>query len=246
LPAKRKALFPVSLSNDRFASKLVISAIAGVAHDYDDITILIADKLQVYNGVSRVIVEDLRDPKKTGFSFMDIERKVSQTLIERERWLKRVQAGIGPRSEGIKWHVHSLAAFGDHMGFDVLRRVSIMYDIDHDFRADVDQWARAYVNKRYGEASPNVLTRLYRLSARYIIEEAALSIRIRVFGRLTDELYAGDTTEPIARLYWDRYSNSVWDLAGLPSSECRFSFHEYSAGSDDTIQWREIQDDQQH
>jgi hypothetical protein len=242
LESKRKAFFPISLSNERFASKSVLSAIAAVLPDYDDITILVADKLQIYNQVSRAILEGSHSNNNSDFSFFQIEDKVSQTLVERERWLKTIKAEAGPSSSETTWHIHGLAAFGDQKAFDILRRISILYHIDLEFRSDVDQWAHSYVQRRYVGVNQAILTKLHSLSASYIIEEAALSIRIRVFGRLTDEFYIGDTTEPIAKLYWGRYSKTIWELAGLAASECRFSFHEYFLGAGGKAQWKNLAD----
>jgi hypothetical protein len=50
---RRKALFPISLSNDRFSTEAVVPAIREVLSQYDDIILLIADQMQIFNQIGK-------------------------------------------------------------------------------------------------------------------------------------------------------------------------------------------------
>lgn len=235
----RKALFPISLGNDRFSSEMVIPAIGGVLDRYSDVIVLIADRLQIYNHVSAAIAGQV-GTAELAFSFSTFEAKIDKTLAERERWIDKIKDGVGPAFSHVRWQIASLATFCDRRAFEVLRRVLIMYEIDPHFRSDINSWADQYVERRYNGLSPANAAQIRGLSVRYILEEAALSIRIRVFKRIGDELYMGETTEPIARIYWGMYSKGVWELAGLKAREFKFSFHEYSRYGAETGFWKEL------
>jgi hypothetical protein len=156
--------------------------------------------------------------------------------------LDRIKLAIGPASLGVKWEYTNVDMLSDRRGFAILRRILILYDLDNRFRHDVDEWAKSYVDDRYKDINRDVRQDMYRMSVRYILEEAALSIRIRVLRRILDEYYMGKTMDPILGVYWGRYLKSAWELAGVPVQEANFSFFEYAPGDLRTKRWRRVED----
>jgi hypothetical protein len=236
----RKALFPISLSNSRFSSEWVAPAIASVLSEYNDITIVIADKLQLYNHVGEWVALQFSKPAQEDFSFASQERTVGQTLEERQRWLERLKLQLGLPSLEARWHIYSVANLGDSKGFEILRRIAILYEVDTVFRREVDEWAKMYVDERYRKLSSEIRTKIQRLSVRYILEEAALSLRVRVFKGICDEFYIGSTNRPVASIYWGRYSKNLWELVGLPPKQASFAFHEYVVDANGSPKWRRV------
>ncbi len=222
----KKALFPVSLSNQAFSSSWVVPAVRAVLGQYDEIIILVADRLQLYNHIAAAI-ESGMGTKQEKVSFKVFESRIDQTLSEREKWLERIKFQVGRQALSATWSVLSLRTITDRRAFDILRRVSIMYEIDDLFRGDVDSWAKRFVSRRYSKTTVEDRVAIEQLSVRYILEEAAISIRLRVLGRIADEFYIGETTEPIANIYWNKYSRGCWELAGTKAYDIDFAFFEY-------------------
>jgi hypothetical protein len=118
----------------------------------------------------------------------------------------------------------------------------ILYDLDHKFRDDVDEWAKSFVDNRYNDIFLSVRRDICRMSVRYILEEAALSIRIRVLRKIADEYYIGKTIDPILGIYSGRYLKNAWELAGVPVQDTNFSFFEYAPDDLRTARWRRVED----
>lgn len=233
---RKRAFFPVSLSNDRFSTRNVAAAISQVLERYREIYVLIADRIQIYN---RIAANEA--PGKEGgearLAFATVERGISDTLKEREQWMNRLRLQLGHGILKTDWKVYSVADISDSRCYDILRRVLILDDVDAAFRGDVDAAASEFVASRAGCRADHDRQTLFRMSRRYILEEAALSLRIRVCHGLEDEYYIGKTSEPVANIYSGRYRADCWELVGINPKPLKFSFYEYSAVSDRVQAW---------
>jgi len=233
---RKRAFFPVSLSNDRFSTRNVAVAIGEVMERYREIYVLIADRIQLYN---RIAANESRGREngEARLAFASVERGISNTLKEREQWMNRLRLQLGHGILKTDWKVYSVADISDGRCYDILRRILIFDDVDATFRGDVDLAAADFVASRAGPRSEQERQILFRMSRRYILEEAALSLRIRVCYGLEDEYYIGKTSEPVANLYAGRYRADCWELAGMSPKPLKFSFYEYSAASDRVQAW---------
>jgi hypothetical protein len=122
---RRKALFPISLSNDRFSTEAMVPAIGEVLGQYDDIILLIADQMQIFNRISKELAAESSHGQPCGLEAIDfvaIERKIAETGHQRERWLDRIKLAIGPASLGVKWEYTNVDILSDRRGFAILRR----------------------------------------------------------------------------------------------------------------------------
>lgn len=214
-----KALFPISLSNQRFSTALVVPAIDSLVDKYDEVLFLIADRLQVYN---RAI--GFSDNLHTRSKFEGFRKMVrlTGTFEERRRWLDKVKIQLGERAIAIKWRIESIDAIADAKAFEILRNIDILFGVDRKFRLDVQESANDFA-LRHPEHLRSVAS---LLSTRYILEELALSIRMRVQRRYTDEYYIGSTLLPALRLYSGKYVATPWELAGLQPTKADFRFFE--------------------
>jgi len=226
----KRALFPISLSNDVFSTEKVVPAMKAVASKYSDVFILIADKIQIYNRVAIGMAEEEGAP----LSFSRTESSIQRVTEQRERWLDRVKLQLGPEALHCRWRVFSVQDIADRVGFQIFRRVLVLYDIDQKFRADVQNWARRFTHNRVTPIGGKPSELAERMSIRYILEEAALSVRMRVCNKVHDEYYLGKSTEPIVSIYRGKYMTDCWDLAGVSKRKIDFAFFEITPHTADT------------
>jgi hypothetical protein len=218
-----KALFPISLSNQRFATAKVEPALRVLAHRHHEIVFLVADQLQLYNKALRV---------GSGLSYSEALaafRANGQYFEERERWIRRLRLRLEKESLAQNWRVVGIADFADGDCFRVFRNVIVAYDSVDAFRVAIEATARQHALERPPEYGTD---RAQRLSRSYVLEEIALSVRIRVWEAIHDEFYFGRHADVVIRLYAGAYGFSVFDLAEKPESTERFRFWEYDAGAE--------------
>jgi tRNA-dependent cyclodipeptide synthase len=231
----RHALFAISLSNERFSTEFVVPAVDSLLDRYDEITFLIADKLQLYNSALRFYATLGHNADGQRVRPFDAESRLSSTLNERKRWLNRVREHAGAKATHVKWNILSVEDISDSRAFAILRRVNILLGIDQHFRADIRGAALDYAARHQQFPETAAL-----LSEKYIIEEIALSVRLRVISEIFDEYYIGTSLKPIVHIYQNKYLASPWELAGLEARpDMKFRFFDASATAG---LWEEVRD----
>jgi tRNA-dependent cyclodipeptide synthase len=227
-----KALFPISLANQSFSTYNVEPAIRSVASNYSSIYVLIADDLQIYNFVAR------HAQMVTGFSFREAEKSATRLMSERTAWFNRLRLKVGEVGAHVSWHLLSIKSVADARAYRILRNVRILYDLDDSFRFDVDEWAESFLRTRRRAILDIGVQR--RMSIQYILEEAALSMRLRVVNKIYDEFYMGSTTKPIQKIYAGEYLASAFDLALVGDGLDRFRFFEYDRDGNVRGEWKSV------
>lgn len=230
-----KALFPISLSNQRFSTSLVIPAIEGLVEKYDEVLFLVADRLQVYNRAVSLGGRNLAEASghKADFGVFRNATRLTGTFEERRRWLDKVKLRLGERAVGMKWSIESVDSIADSKSFEILRNIDILNSVDPLFRQDILSSAVDFAS-RHPESLREVAV---RLSTRYIIEELALSIRVRVHRKYYDEYYIGSTLLPAIRLYSGAYMATPWDIAGVKRGAASFRFFELARTHSEHPEW---------
>src|SRR6267143_1292851 len=117
----RKALFPISMSNQRFSTRKMVAALQGVFGEFDEWIFLIADRLQFYNRASRVaegasLQRLLLD--------MGSENKFSE---QRRRWLEKIKAYLGETAHQHAWRVLSVDDLADGQCYAILRNITVAF-----------------------------------------------------------------------------------------------------------------------
>lgn len=234
---RRRALFPISLSNQRFSTLTVVPALESIVTLYDDFAFLIADRLQSYNrAIAAAAAYSATSSEYDKKEMFAQANELVGTFSERRKWLEKVKARLGVQSQVVSWHVLSVDDVADAKSFAILRRLDILFGIDSRFRKDVMDAADQYSAKH-----PQHVHEIARLlSARYIIEELALSIRMRVQRRYFDEYYIGETLRPARNVYRGCYMASPWELAGLKEGSYTFRFFELSSATDGSNYWSQV------
>lgn len=224
-----KTLVPVSVSNDVYSTENVVSVINKYIGHSDYIEILIADRIQMYN---RVVKEVSR--RKGGVDIDRVEDGVRKTSDERKAWSSVVVGRFDVKKDRIR--VRDVNSYVDANFLDIFRRVLILYEVDNIFRKDVEDYARVFVSRReYPTRELSYLAE--RMSVRYILEEAAISVRVRCLEGFFVEAYIGAFARPILNIYRDEYQFGLSELSGLREIDPgRFEFHDIApplrAGSD--------------
>lgn len=228
----RKALVPISLNNDVFSTRVVVPAVAAIASDFDQVLIAIADETQFYNRVARF------DTSHQAPDFGAIETSVAKTSRDRSRWFDHLRHRLLPFvSRKTELRFLRLTDVMDEHTFRIFRRILVLYDTNRLFQRDVDAAAETYVLSRRTEKGTPDLPLQVQMSRRYILEEAAMSIRIRVPDRIGYEFYIGPTLPPIANIYLNLYGATPWTLAGVPKADFEFRFYEYVRGPNLGFKW---------
>jgi hypothetical protein len=230
----RRALFPISLSNHQYSTNRIISALERILGDYEDITFLVADKLHLYNTAFRAFLISKKSlSPNPNFSLFGTERSLSGILEERKNWLDKIKMHFGPKADSIRWRVLGVEDISDGIAFAIQRRVNILALVDQRLREDILTAATSYASKK-GFPEPTASA----ISERYIIEEMALSVRIKVVEGIYDEFYMGTQLQAVVKLYRNEYQASPWELAGIPErSSVKFRFFDSVT---DTGAWNEI------
>lgn len=158
------------------------------------------------------------------------------TFEERRRWLNKVRLRLGEKAVNMSWNIKSVDSVADAKAFRILRNIDILNSINPFFRQDVLSSAERFASRHtesYREVAVN-------LSIRYIIEELALSIRMRVLGNYYDEYYIGPTLLPAIRLYSGAYVATPWELAGVKRGSASFRFFELMQIDSDHFEWKNV------
>ena len=212
----RKFLFPISLSNNLFSTKRVLFGLNAIPEAYDEVIFIIADQIQLYNRALKV---------KDSAALEDMFRKFyrGRTLSEQRRsWLGKLKNELSVARNFPLWTIYSLDDIADQRFTRIYRDILIMYHTMTEFQFDIDNQARSYLSKRLGAA--NVTDEVVKLSASYILEEIAVSVRLHVCEDIADEYYLGKHLNCVLRLYSSHYGINVFSIAGVEPKSIEWRF----------------------
>jgi hypothetical protein len=213
-----------------------VAALTNILDDYDDVTFFVADKTHLYNTSYRTFLNRRENPE-TEFSgsLFNSEQSLSAIAGERKNWLEKVKNRSGSKAKHICWNILSADDISDQATFAILRRVNILSIVDEQLKRDIHAATTSYATAK---GLPEPMASL--ISERYIIEELALSIRIKIVEEIYDEYYVGTSLIPMVDLYRNKYLATPWELAGLPEkSQTKFRF--FDSVSEAGF-WQEVQD----
>lgn len=210
----RRCLFPISVDRRQFRTEPFVSAIKAIAKPYDECVFLIADWLQLHNKASLCF----RGLKLS--AILDSFRLRNPYLGKRKQWLRRVcQRVQGTWAYNASWVVIGMDDIMDKAFCRTWRNVVLMYECIDEFRDEIHMAASEHNVTAKGSADE---TSHLRLSNVYLLEQVAVSVRLRVIDSIEAEYYIGDTLPVLVKLYAGRYGVNVWTLAGSPTRRKRF------------------------
>jgi hypothetical protein len=211
----RRALFPISLSNQAFSTENVLPLLQQLFAEYDRVIFLVADQLQIYNRALRIgEATQLRD------LIRDFDEN-QQYLEQRTRWLERLTEAMPTPIDQTQWDVVGIDELADAQTYRIFRNVMLTYHAEPEFRKDVNDAARLHaINRDYGIS----LDRSEQLSRGYLLEEIVISVRLHVVEGIRDEFYIGEQALPVLRLYRGEYGIMPEDLAQVDQAESGHRF----------------------
>jgi hypothetical protein len=225
----RIALFPVSLDSKLFRTSIARPALDAIVQDYDHILFLITDSLQIYNKIWS------KKQRSVSAAFAEFDQLRQSYLAERMQWIARLERQVGAHSS--EWAVRSSYEYMDADFWKVYQRIVTLHCLSRELREDIERSAVRHVIKQ-GQVRASRATK--RLSEAYILEEMALSIRVRVFGRIGSEFYLGEYPRPLIRLYDASYGIDVSALAGINTGGLEFNFFTWQRDADNQGKWRKV------
>lgn len=212
----RKALFPISVDSKRFTTSSVIPALQAFVPQFQQVIVLIADGLHLYNKAQNV-------SDGMGLSNAIQEFNVRGAYFEqRRKWIDQVCAKIIV-SHKIEWRVLNINAVTDEVFYPIYRNVVIAFNTIDPFRHDVQEAAKAHSLKRAALPSAQEV----RLSEAYILEEIAVNLRIRVVEDVEAEFYMGEYLGVLQDLYQGKYGIDVRMLSGIRDARPDFHFFRF-------------------
>ena len=212
----RKALFPISVSNQRYSTEGVALALKSLAMKYDRVVFIIADSLQVYN-------KGLLATK--GLPLNEIVSRFNQEseyLSQRKRWIANLEKNNLLGGLVGEWEILSTDELSDRKCFGLYRNILLLFNIDEKFRYDILKEARNFA-ARFKPDYP--LKEKIRLSTAYLLEEIALSIRLHVLDGIQDEYYLGELSGVIYKLYSGSYSLNVFEISDSSEQRLELDFY---------------------
>lgn len=225
----RRALFPVSVDSSAFSTERVLEALDILPSYIDELTFLIADRLQLYNKVSAV--EDSRGVPGAIISFAE----TSSYLEERRTWLSRILVRSRPQIADA-YRIIGVDDVSDRALHSIFRNVLVAFHSLPSFRADVELAAAAHVAKTRTVSPESAVG----LAATYILEEIALNVRIHVGDAIQAEFYMGDYPVSLLGVYTGRYGISASTLANVDKAD-DFAFFSIRQTDDGPV-WRAVID----
>ena len=226
----RRALFPVSVSNQRFSSKRVSTLIPFLFDRYDEIVFIVADHLQLYNKAMQVA--ELPSLSRVLWDFREKQQYASQ----RRRWLERLRRRLDPGENGPSWRILGVDDLTDSRYSHIFRNVMLAFYALPVFRRDVVEAAESHATLRQDKYP---LELRQNLSVGYLLEELALSVRVRVLEKIWDEYYDGCQASVIMKFYAGAYPVSVFDLAEEETDTFNTFRFFRATGINEDVEWRE-------
>jgi hypothetical protein len=227
-PAKR-ALFPISVSNQAFSTRRVLPALRAVLSTSAEVVIFIADHLQIYNKALQIADGAALPTIISEFGARQDYRE------QRGKWIQRIVSQM-QSTEAARWTTIGVDDISDRACFGIFRNVMVAYYSVCSFRDDVDASAEHYARSR----DPHYPLGLReRLSRGYLLEEFALNVRLHVVDGIDDEYYMGEQSGLLLNLYNSKYGFDAFDLADVPSARRPIRF--FGLDGDPSEGWREHQ-----
>lgn len=218
----RKALFPISLSDQGFGMEPVASALRSLLPRYDRIVVPVSDHARLY-------ALALRGPRGGGIGpTLCGYYETQDYLARRDMWVRRLMARIGKAGEGQRWEIVGVETLSDGITFQIFRNVMLAFYQEESFRQDVLRSAER-VSFAADEGYP--LQSRVMLSQGHVLEEIALSLRLHAFEEIYDGYYLSGLPEVILNLYRGAYVFGVHDLAETPQRNQAFHFYRKTPGS---------------
>ena len=210
----KRALFPISVSNQAFNTKRVLPALQAVLSKYTEVVIFIADQLQVYNKAMQV-ADGAKLSKIIG------EFGVRQDYREqRSKWIQRMTSRM-QSCEASRSRLIGVNDITDLKCFNIFRNVMVAYYSVSRFQDDVNRSARYYARNCDQPYSFDIRE---QLSRGYLLEEIALNVRLHIIDGIDDEYYMGKQLDVLVNLYNSRYNFNPFDLAGVLSDGRKIRF----------------------
>jgi hypothetical protein len=208
-----KALFPISASNVRFTSARTANCLASVTEHNDYITFLIADRLQMYNDAAN------KWPHRDVDEIAKLNSPSKEFYAQRRRWLEKLIRAIGIGANRVE--TINMDDVCDAPCFSILRNINILYDINDEFRSDINDEVYSYLEKRKSYID---FQRSARLGVHYVLEEIAVNLRVRVSAEIENEYYIGEQLAVLPKLYSGSYNVKISDLTNYNTRDLKFRF----------------------
>lgn len=211
-----KAVFPISINNTLLNTTNVLKALSSINIEYEEVFFMFFDQLQLYNKAIKV---------SSAYSFNGLITEFNQHqefFQERRKWIENIKNKLNGQVGNTKWNILNISKIADEKCFTIFRNVLIAFHTIQDFRMDVERAALEYWERKDWDVSEIKL----RLSESYILEEIALSIRLRVIEKIEDEYYTGKYLVPLLKIYNSSYGIDVFSLADVEKFDIQFRFFE--------------------
>jgi hypothetical protein len=210
----KRALFPISVSNQAFSTRRVLPALQAVLSSYAEVVIFVADHLQVYN-------KALQIADGAGLSKIIGEFDLKQDYREqRIKWIQRMTSQMSS-CEASHWKLIGVDDITDFKCFNIFRNVMVAYYGVCRFQDDVNRSAKYYARSRYPQYPIEIRE---QLSRGYLLEEIALNVRLHIVDGIDDEYYMGEQLGVLLNLYNSKYGFNACDLANVPSHGRKIRF----------------------
>jgi hypothetical protein len=223
----KRALFPISVSNQAFSTRRVLPALQAVLSSHAEVVIFIADHLQVYN-------KALQIADGAGLSKIIGEFGLKQDYREqRSKWIQRMTSRM-PGCEASHWKLIGVDDITDFKCFNIFRNVMVAYYSVCCFQDDVNRTAKYYAQSRYPQYPLEICE---QLSRGYLLEEIALNVRLHIIDGIDDEYYMEEQFGVLVNLYNSKYGFNAFDLANVRSDGRKIRF--FGCDENDCASWSE-------
>jgi hypothetical protein len=223
----KRAIFPISVDNPRlFSSDNTMEALRGGLQTYDEISFLVADRLQIYNDITKANGDlDI-------ISSLDWTGGYRKDRKERTVWLRRLRERLQDWPSSQNWKVVSISDAMDGLGYLALRSVWLLYRLDHSFRDDVNRVADDFAERSSLTKQDKIM---HQMSVGYLLEEVAVNVRLRVVRGIEDEYYMGPWIGVLPKLYAGHYRKRPEELLGRPISKRDYRFFRWTGS--EWVRW---------
>jgi len=223
----KRALFPISVSNQAFSTRRVLPALQALLSSYAEVVIFVADHLQVYN-------KALQITDGAGLSKIIGEFGLKQDYREqRIKWIQRMTSRM-QGCEASHWKLIGVDDITDFKCFNIFRNVMVAYYGVCCFQEDVNRSARYYARSRYPQYPLEIREQLSRA---YLLEEIALNVRLHIDDGIDDEYYMGEQLGILVNLYHSKYGFNAFDLANVSGNGRKIRF--FGFDGNDCASWSE-------
>ena len=224
-----KAFIPISISTELFSSPRMIKGLELIPNAYTSYCYVIGDRLQMYNDAS-----DLR--KDEHDFFRRWSSQPNDLLTQRRKWIEKLHVRLDKNASA---DIRGLDDIIDADHCALMRNIYVLYNLNSDFRRDLDSTVEEAVLRRHFHRS---LERAKALSLMYVIEEVALNMQVRRKYGLHDEYYLGPQLSLLLDLFKGKHRwflDEIGYTRNYDINKARFfSWKDDTAGG----AWRETRD----